>query len=290
MGSFKLERIIGIQDMEGLTIILSSLLLLGSPAGLFAEQVGQSLLKSPFDRVETLKIRVDNAPTHRLLQGQAERVRIAGRGLWITPTFRLAAVDIETDAVDVNWQGDREPFSALDRPLQGGVRLVFSQEDINQWLRSPAVDKFLSNFGFNALPGGAAERFEGYRFANPNIDFQDNRVRLRVTLQQQMPEEGTEPFELAVVVESGIEIIQGWGLALVDPEISLNGNSVSALALEPIEEVIRERVDLRSLDRTPILLRFLQLNITPTQLEIAGFVRIEPPLSSSDRPDLEEES
>ena len=276
--------------MEGLTIILSSLLLLGSPAGLFAEQVGQSLLESPFDRIETLKVRVDNAPTHRLLQGQADGVRIAGRGLWITPTFRLAAVDIETDGVDVNWHGDSEPFSSLDRPLQGGVRLVFSQEDLNQWLASPRVDKFLANFGFNAIPGGAGERFEDYRFANPNIEFQDNRVRLNVTLQQKMPEEGADAFELAVVVESGIEIIQGWGLELVDPEVSLNGNSVSALALEPIEEIIRERIDLRSLDGTPILLRFLQLNITPTQLEIAGFVRIEPPLPSADRPDLQEQS
>lgn len=65
--------------MEFFTILLSGLLGLVSPAGLVIDRTAESFIRSRFE-VEQLQVRVDNAPSHQLLQGKVERVLIAGRG------------------------------------------------------------------------------------------------------------------------------------------------------------------------------------------------------------------
>ena len=67
--------------MEFLTILLSSLLGLVSPTGLVTEKVANNVVRSQFSKVEQLQIRIDNPPSHQLLQGKVQRIRMAGRGL-----------------------------------------------------------------------------------------------------------------------------------------------------------------------------------------------------------------
>lgn len=277
--------------METLTILLSSLFLVGSPSGLLVDRITQSLLKSTFDRAETWQVRVDNAPVHRLLQGQAERVRIAGREIWITEDLQIAKLEIETDAIDLKLQGsgDRQSLDILEQPLQAGISIAFTDTALNQWLKSPQMSDRLRQFGLSSLPRLAAAQLERYRIVNPEITFLDNRIRLQFQLQQlPNPDTSSQPFELGLAVESGFTIIKGWGLELVDLEVTVNQEPVPPLVINLIQRGVREQVDLRTLESNSVILRLLQMQITPGQLEIAGFIRVQPPFGPSDNPDPEE--
>ncbi|MDJ1171351.1 DUF2993 domain-containing protein [Roseofilum sp. BLCC_M154] len=279
--------------MEALTILLSSLFLVGSPSGLLADRLTESLLQSTFDRAETWQVRIDNAPVHRLLQGQAERVRIAGREIWITEDLQIAKLEIETDAIDLNLRGsgDRQNLGILEQPLQAGISIAFTDTALNQWLNSPEMSDRLRQLAISSLPRLAAAQLERYHIINPEITFLDNRIRLQFQLQQ-LPipdtEPSSQPFELALAVESGFTIIKGWGLELVDLEVTVNQEPVPPLVINLIQRGVREQFDLRTLESNSVILRLLQMQLTPGQLEIAGFLSVQPPFGPSDHPDPEE--
>jgi hypothetical protein len=87
--------------MEFFTILVSSLLALVSPVGLVVDQIALNAIRSQFEKVDQLQVRVDNAPSYQLLQGKVERVRIAGRGLQLKQ-IRIAAIELETDPINLD--------------------------------------------------------------------------------------------------------------------------------------------------------------------------------------------
>ncbi len=136
--------------MEFFTIFLSSLFGLISPTGLVVESAAEKAVRSQFAQVEKLQVRIDNAPTHQLLNGQVEHIRIAGRGLQLKQLgMRVAVLELESDPIDLNLRNLRAP--KLEQPLQAGVRLVLNQQDINQALRSPKFTAALLNLSINIL-------------------------------------------------------------------------------------------------------------------------------------------
>src|SRR4028118_1069135 len=176
--------------MEFFTILLSGLLAVLSPVNLVADKVTEGAIRARFNKVEQLKVRIDNAPNYQLIQGKVERVRIAGRGLWLTPDIRIGALEVETDPINVNLQGLRQsgqsPRSSLRQPVQAGVRLVLTQEDINKALQAPAVAARLRLIGSRIL-GGSPERYE---FLNPQVEFLDNnRSRFQVEIGRAVQQE-----------------------------------------------------------------------------------------------------
>jgi len=55
------------------TIILSGLLGLVSPVGSVIDRTAENAIRSRFEKVEQLQVRVDNAPSYQLLQGKVQR-------------------------------------------------------------------------------------------------------------------------------------------------------------------------------------------------------------------------
>ena len=94
--------------MEFFTILLSGLLAIVAPIGVVTDKIIANNLRSRLNKVEQLQVRVDNAPSYQLVQGKVERVRIAGRGLWLTPDIRIGALEIETDPLNVDLQRLRQ--------------------------------------------------------------------------------------------------------------------------------------------------------------------------------------
>ncbi|MEO0409255.1 MAG: DUF2993 domain-containing protein, partial [Cyanobacteria bacterium P01_A01_bin.135] len=88
--------------MEVFTSLLTALITVLSPVGSFTEGALEAAIQEQVHRAEVLAVRVDNRPSYRLLAGQVDQVRIAGRGVYLTPELRIALLDIETDAVDVD--------------------------------------------------------------------------------------------------------------------------------------------------------------------------------------------
>lgn len=257
--------------MEFFTLLVSGALGLVTPVGLVVDQAAVGAIRSQLAQVEQLQVRVDNAPTHQLLQGKVERVRIAGRSLQLKwQEIRIAALELETDAIELEPRslGSRPKFK---RPLQAGVRLVLTQQDINKLIQSPQfiallqklkINDGFSNTGYNSV----------YNFVNPNVKFLANN---RLSLQVELQEKGLEK-PLLIRVESGLNIVGGKNIQLVDPIVAANGEEVPPQFVNAIVNNINKRLDLENLEGDGLQVRILKLNMKPEELEIAAFFRVEP--------------
>jgi len=278
--------------MELITILLSGLLAFVSPAGLVIDSVAEGAIRSRFDKVEQLQVRVDNAPSYQVAQGKVDRVRLAGRGLWLTPEVRIDQLEVETDPVALDLKrlrqsGEKQPkgkkrsltdtIAGISKdPVQGAVHLVITEKDINQALKSPKVAQRLQERLASSLGSAAAFLPENYQILNPRVDFlADNRLRFQVDLQGQ---ENTD--KLAVNIESGLGVVSGRQLQLIAPVVTVNGNPVPPQFVSALTSGASSRLDLRNLEDTGIIARLLQFKIDSDRLEVAAFVRLQPPNTS----------
>lgn len=254
--------------MEIFTIVLSALLALISPIGFVVDRVAQNNIRSRFDKVEQLQVRVDNPPSYQIVQGKVERVLIAGRGLWPNKDVRIEVLEVETDPIAFDLprlrQGAKSsPRESLKQPLQAGVRLVFTEKDVNQALQSPAVQAQLRQVIVRSL-GSSAE------IRNPSVKFLgDNRLRL----QGELIQANAEPQ--AVALESKLGVVAGRQLQLIEPKAFINGKPLSPLVVIALTSNLKNRLDLRNLEDAGIIARILQLKTDNERLEVATFVRVE---------------
>lgn len=266
--------------MEFFTILLSSLLGLVSPTGLVVDRLAESALRSQLTKAEKLQVRVDNAPSYQLLQGRVKRVQIAGRGLQLKrQDFRIDTLELETDGIDVNPRHLQRGRIELNQPFQAGMRLVLTQQDINQALRSPAVTESLQDLDIEleAKPFGYSDEEDSeqsYKLANPRVELlANNRLRLVVELQE---EDGNDMQPLVIAVESGLSVVAGRQLQLVAPVVSANRETVVDELLKEIATGISRQLDLRVLEKDGLRARILQLEVNPQKLEMAAFLQVEP--------------
>ncbi len=258
--------------MEFLTIFLSSLITLVSPAGFVVDRVAQNAVRSQFKSVEQLAVRIDNAPSYQIVQGKADRVRIAGRGLFPVQDIRLEALEVETDPIQLDARRLQRGKPRLQAPLRAGVRLVLKQDDVNRALRSPTVIQRLKSVGISALGREDRRRAQRYELINPRIDFLSNqRLRVQVELR-----EAGEPETLKIFAESGITVVAGRELQLIDPVVRLNDAAVPDQVIHSIVDGIREQSDLRQLEKSGIIARVLQFDFTHQQMNLAAFVQFTP--------------
>ena len=253
--------------MELLTILLSSFLAIISPVGFIVDRVVESRLRSQLEAVEELEVRIDNAPNYQILQGKAEKIRVASRGIEPIPDLRIAVLEFETDPIDLDLeqlhQGRRSPL--LQQPLQGGVRLVLTEADLNRALQSPRLQSYLQQ-----RLSRLSRRLERYEVLNPRVDLLDNN---RVGVQLELAQSGEQT--LTIALESGIEVVEGHRFRLIDPKGTIDGRPLSSRLLQGIAQGLSDRFDLQSLEKTGMTLRLLQLEIDNHQINGAAFVRVE---------------
>lgn len=258
--------------MEFLTIFLSSLITLVSPAGFVVDRVAQTTIRKQFEAVEQLEVRVDSAPSYQIAQGKVDRIRIAGRGLFPAKEIRLEALELETDPIQLDAARLRRGKPRLEEPLRAGVRLVLKQEDMNRALRSSLVLKQLKALGINAVGQQNRRRAQQYTLLNPRIEFLANqRLRLQAELS-----DATDSDTLKIVVELGLAVIAGRQLQLLDPTMRVNDEAVPAPIVQSIAKGISEQCDLRLLEKSGLTTRILQLNLTENQISLAAFVQVAP--------------
>ncbi len=253
--------------MEFLTIILTSLLTLLSPVGLLAERQAENAIRTRLQKVEQLKIRIDNTPSYQILQGKVTHFRMASQGLWVNKDVRIDALELETDPLDLNLQrlrqGNQKSGGFLNSPVQAGVRLVLTEVDTNQALKSPQVVARLQQVINRVLPAA-----QSYDVINPSVKFlANNRLRFQVELQKRGSTE-----QMAVMVESGIAVVAGRSFQLIQPAVSINGKPLSPGLVKLLTAGISS-ADLRKLESAGIVARILQLKVDSSRLELATFVR-----------------
>lgn len=272
--------------MELFTILLSSLLGILSPAGFVIDRVAEDAIRSRLNSVETLAVRVDNAPNYQVIQGKVDRVRIAGRGLYPEANIRIEALEVETDDIAVDLAQLRQGEIKLEQPLDAGVRLVLTQADLNQALQSPQITEQLRNLSLDFL-GSPAQQLERYEFVEPQIQFLDNRrLQFQVTLQSQEAQESQESQEsqqsqesktqIPISIETEIQILNGRQLQLIEPAVTIDGKPLPPQLVNLLVGGISQRFDLTNLESRGITARVLNWQISNGAIELAAFIRIDP--------------
>lgn len=253
--------------MEFFTILLSSLLGLLSPTGVIVDRLAESQIRKQLVAAEQLQVRIDNAPSYQIIQGRVDRIRITGRGLFPIQELRIDTLELETDPISLQLKTRK-----LEKPLQAGVRMVLTQADINRALRSPFVTARLRNLGIQLLRRNA-KQVDRYDFLNPQLTLlPQNRFRFQVELQEQ-----GDPAKLKIVAEAQPQIIAGRSLQLINLKIWANGQESPEPVTRAIENLIRDRTDLRQLEASNITARILNLKSESSRLEIASFIQIRNP-------------
>ncbi|PZO14785.1 MAG: DUF2993 domain-containing protein [Leptolyngbya foveolarum] len=263
--------------MEVITVVLSSLLLLISPVGFVVDQVAEDSIRSRLLGVESLQVRVDNGSPLQLLQGRVNRVRIAGRGILPIEGLRIEVAELETDPIDLEFNSLRRGEVVLDEALQGALRLVLTEEDLNRYLASDAVAKRLSALRIGGLNPAQARDRDRYQINNPSVQFlSDNRLKVSLEL-----EDLVQGGALQIDAESGLSVSAGDRLTLTEPILSVNGSPAPARLVETLLGSVNERLSLQRLERSGITARVINFSVQPDGLELAMWVRVDPSVTAA---------
>ena len=271
--------------MEWITVALSGLLLLISPVGIVVDQVAENAIRSRLVDVESLAVRVDNGPSYQLLQGRIDRLRIAGRGVVPRPGLRIAVAELETDLIDLDFGSLRRGEVVLDEPLQGALRLVLTEADLNAFLSSPAIAQQLSGINIGSLNPAQARERNRYKLRNPAVKFLpdesgllvDNRLRVTVDLEDLVQVE-----TLQIEAEVSLNVSEGDRLTLINPTLTVNGVPAPPQLVSSLLGNVNDRLSLQQLERRGIMIRVISFAIQPEDLALALWVRIDPSVTSAE--------
>lgn len=278
--------------MEIVTVLLSSLLLLISPVGIVLDQVAENAIRDRLAGAESLDVRIDNGPSYQLLQGKVDKVRIAGRGISPILGLRFEAAELETDPIDLAFQPLRRGEVVLDKPFQGAARIVLTEADVNAFLLSPFVARLLENLDLGDFAANPAQAREGarYRINNPAVDFlpsseageegaAKNRIRISAELEDLVEEAG-----FAVEIETGLSVVGGDRLMLIDPQVVVDGVPVDPRLVNIILGGLNNRLNLQQFDDSGIVARVIDFDIEAESLNLALWVRVDPSFTAATQP------
>ncbi|MEH1778740.1 MAG: DUF2993 domain-containing protein [Nostoc sp.] len=114
----------------------------------FISQEAEKRISEKLDEVEKIEIDVQT-DFLKIVQGQADRVSIAGQGLVIQEGIRVQEIKLQTDSIAIN------PFSALfgqielNEPVNAIARIILTEVDINHALSSDFIRTQMQNLELN---------------------------------------------------------------------------------------------------------------------------------------------
>jgi LmeA-like phospholipid-binding len=259
--------------MELITILLSGTLGLFSFVGIAVDRNVEASIRNRFDRVDDLQVRVDNAPAHQILGGRVNKIRVAGKGVWVDRDIRVETLQLESDPLELDLQSLREDggeggqIPKTTRPIQGGIKLGFTERDLNNALKSETFKKRLERMS----GAGVGSLGQDFKVSNPQIKFlANNRIGIKVDLQDSKGE------GLKVDLQATLQVNRGQKVDFLNPTASVNGTPVPEFILAGLTEGLSEQFSVASLAPSGITARILKLEVKPQKLEIALFARIEP--------------
>ncbi len=264
--------------MELLTILLSSFLSTLTLGGIVADKAAEGAIRSRFNKIEDIQVRIDNAPNLQIINGKVDRMRVAAKGLWLTPDVRIDGFELETDPIQVDPQKIQQfsqlNFESLPKPLQAGIKFRVDEQDINKSLKSALVLNRIQQVISDGIAtfGGSVGTI--YRVENPQVRFlPSNRLGMKFTLI-----DTAQPADkLDLDIESGVKIIGGRKIQIVGAQGTVNGFPLPSFVMESLVNSINERADLAVLERSGLTARILEVRVTNKKLEVATFVRFQVP-------------
>lgn len=267
--------------MELLTLVLSGILTLVSPVGVTFDNIAEGDIREALHDAEQLEVRLDNAPNYSLLRGNIQRLRFAGRGLYVTPELRIDTVEIESDpiAVDINRLNQEDATSIprfLREPLQGAMRVVITEADLNRALRSQAAAEPLRELGIGITQTNDPEAQsdpQRFQIVNPEVEFlANNRVRFQLEIADRRDNESVQ-----ILLETGLTSVNGARIQAVNPTILINNEEAPTQLITIFSRILDRALDLRKYEDRGLLARVLKFELDGDRLEVAAFIRIDQP-------------
>ncbi|MEH2339633.1 LmeA family phospholipid-binding protein [Nostoc sp.] len=114
----------------------------------FLSQEAEKRISEKLDEAEKIEIDVQT-DLLKIIQGQADGVSIAGKGLVIKEDIRIQEIKLQTDSIAIN------PFSALfgqielNEAVNAIARIVLTEVDMNRTLASDFVSSQMQKFDFD---------------------------------------------------------------------------------------------------------------------------------------------
>ena len=265
--------------MELITIILSGLLAVFSSGGWVVNAIAHKQLNSYIDSAEELAIRIDNTPNYQIARGNLERLRIAGRGVYLEPNLRIDSVELETDPIaldlgELSTESIDELRNSLEKPLQGAFSIVITKQDLKNALQSEDLRAKLQSALNRLIASRAGSTSITYEIMALDLDLAPNNLLIEVILDREREIENRSA-ELAIALSIGLELIQGKKIKVSKLEGTVNNRPISNRLLNGFAQGISDRLDLTTIEQQGIFARLLQLEITDDKIATVGFVRME---------------
>lgn len=260
--------------MELLAGLLTSVLGLAGAPGIAIDRVATDFLRGQIVKAETLEVRVDNAPNYQILLGNVDRIRVAGRGIYVLEFLRIEQIDLETDPISIDPSSVQSGKIVLRRPLQAAARVVLRSEDVNNALRSPTIQSSFKSLSIDIT--GTNKNPEILDLVNPEVTFlAGDRLRLSATLQSQPTDAKPQITRLNVSINAELKTIGGTKLQIVNPKIELEGTPVPDKIANAFAQGLNKVLDLRQLESRGIFARVLKLELTEGKMQVIGFAKMD---------------
>lgn len=260
--------------MELFAGLLTTVLGLAGSPGIAIDKIATDFLRGQIVRADVLEVRVDNAPNYQILLGNVDRVRVAGRGVYILEFLRIDQIDLETDPISIDPNVLQSGKVILRRPLQAAVRVVMRSEDVNTALRSPNVQTSFKNLSIDIT--GTNKNPEILDLIDPEITFlEGDRLRLSASLQSKPTPAKPNPSKLDVSINAELKTIGGTKLQIINPKIELSGTPVPERIAKAFTEGLNKVLDLRQLESKGITARVIRLELTEGKMQVIGFAKMD---------------
>ena len=139
------------------------------------------------------------------------------------------------------------------------------------FLRSPRMQTLLNTLEFN-LPGASDRERNRYGLSNPQVTFlPGNRVRIAIDLEDRVQQERVE-----ALVETGVQLVDGHQLVLLEPTIVIDEQPVPDQLIEAFTEGTDSALTLKQFEDLAVVARVLQFELQPDALDLVVYLRVDP--------------
>ena len=272
--------------MELLVSIISAILAIATSVNAVGDEVLKNKLESQIKSVDTIAVRIDNAPGHDISKGKVQRVRVATRNIEISQAIAFKTLEVDVDGIDIRlreWlqqdiltEMDGVPTLRLrqlfEQPVNIASRAVLTQEQLDRMLQSPFVNRTVRRRLQQTLNRIAESNYRRKDFEISSFALDligENRIALRMKLSGFDRKDGRKDEELDVNFEFALEVVDGVSFRLTEQRVFVDGEEV-----EPEQGVlVVEPITLKALEEVGIKVRVIEWESNEDELELALFIR-----------------
>ena len=278
--------------MELLVSILSGILAIASSVNMVGDHIVEKKIRSAVQEVDNVAVRIDNIPNYDAAYGKIKRVRVATRDLKLSSAVAFKALELDIDRFNITLREflkedlvteiDDIPTVRLrelfESPVKMGMRMVLTPQQLENILQSETVNSALSSRLtdiFNSIDDDDVDDYSINSFAIDLIG--NNRLALRMKINDIKGEYGEKDQELDVDLELGVKVVNGNSFEFFDQKIYINGEEI-----EP-ETIVNKAnpLFLRVLEVIGINARILKLTFNRDELELALLMRVDQSTASA---------